>query len=239
LILAALKNGWSELFSVIMANLTHIVKLHTDCDPFFARALWNKDQRGVDVLLLQKDKAWKIVLKSNDMEAVAKKLQVEENEATTWMREAFMNGGSSKHFFTIYDGDNYLVWKRASDSPESRMRLRLGSFPMTEANDLDAARVEFMDCAVEAAAGKGGKDEALEARHDKLKEELRKCQEALKDMAESKEELETKLYEQFLPILQSKQDKIRELKGMGRVKKENDEDSYGSSTDVDEKTEEA
>ena len=35
---------------------------------------------------------------------------------------------------------------------------------MTEANDLDAARVEFMDCAVEAAAGKGGKDEALEAR---------------------------------------------------------------------------
>ena len=29
---------------------------------------------------------------------------------------------------------------------------------------MDAARVEFMDCAVEAAAGKGGKDEALEAR---------------------------------------------------------------------------
>ena len=35
---------------------------------------------------------------------------------------------------------------------------------MTEASDLDAARVEFMNCAVEAAAGKGGKDEELEAR---------------------------------------------------------------------------
>ena len=76
-------------------------------------------------------------------------------------------------------------------------------------------------------------------RNETLKEELRKCQAALKDMAESKEELETNLYEQFLPILQSKQDKIRELKGMGRMKKANDEDSYGSSTDVDEKTEEA
>ena len=76
-------------------------------------------------------------------------------------------------------------------------------------------------------------------RNEKLKEELRKCQAALKDMAESKEELETNLYEQFLPILQSKQDKIRELKGMGRMKKANDEDSYGSSTDVDEKMEEA
>ena len=70
-------------------------------------------------------------------------------------------------------------------------------------------------------------------RNEKLKEELRKCQEALKGMAESKEELETKMYEQFLPILQSKQDKIRELKGMGRMKTANDEDSYGSSTDVD------
>ena len=50
---------------------------------------------------------------------------MEESEAAGWMREAFMNGGSSQHLFTIYDGDNYLVWKRASDSPDSRMRLRL------------------------------------------------------------------------------------------------------------------
>ena len=41
-----------------------------------------------------------------------------------WMREAFTSGGSEKHHFTIYDGDNYLVWKRSSDSPESRMKLR-------------------------------------------------------------------------------------------------------------------
>ena len=72
-----------------------------------------------------------------------------------------------------------------------------------------------------------------------MKEELRKCQKALKDMVESKEELETNLYEQFLPILQAKQDKIRELKGMGRMEKTNDEDSYGSSTDIDENMEEA
>ena len=53
---------------------------------------------------------------------------MEEGETIKWMREAFMNGGSSKHLFTIYDGDNYLVWKRASDSAESRMRLRFVSF---------------------------------------------------------------------------------------------------------------
>ena len=61
---------------VIMDQVTHLVKLHTDSDPFHAKAVWDKDQRGVEVLLLQKDKAWKIVLKSNDMGAVAKKLQV-------------------------------------------------------------------------------------------------------------------------------------------------------------------
>ena len=68
-----------------------------------------------------------------------------------------------------------------------------------------------------------------------MKEELRKCQEALRELTESKEDLETNLYEQFLPILQSKQDKIRQLKGMASIKKPDDEDSYGSSTDVDEK----
>ena len=54
-------------------------------------------------------------------------LKVEESQATVWLREAFMGGGSSKHLFTIYDGDNYLVWKRHSDSSESRMRLRFVS----------------------------------------------------------------------------------------------------------------
>jgi len=218
--------------SVTMATATHLVKLRTDSDPFFAKAVWDKDQQEVEVLVLQKDTAWNIVLKKNDMDAVAKKLQMEESDMMKWMREAFTSGGSEKHHFTIYDGDNYLVWKRSSDSPESRMKLRLGSFPMTEAADSYAARMEFMNCATEAAKGKDEKDEALEIR---LKEELRKCQEALRELTESKEDLETNLYEQFLPILQSKQDKIRQLKGMASIKKPDDEENYGSSTDVDEK----
>ena len=35
---------------------------------------------------------------------------------------------------------------------------------MTEMTDLDAARSDFMECAVGAAAGKGGKDDELEER---------------------------------------------------------------------------
>ena len=56
---------------------THLVKLRTDSDPFYAKAVWDEDQREVEVLLLQKDKAWNIVLKNNDMNAVAEKLQVQ------------------------------------------------------------------------------------------------------------------------------------------------------------------
>ena len=59
-----------------MAKSTHLVKLRTDSDPFYAKAVWDKDQREAEVLLLQKDKAWNIVLNNNDMDAVAKKLQV-------------------------------------------------------------------------------------------------------------------------------------------------------------------
>lgn len=58
----------------------------------------------------------------------------------------------------------------------------------------------------------------------------------LQDLVSDKETLETSLYEQLLPILQSKQDKIRELQSGGKVvtKQEHVEDSYGSGTDVDE-----
>ena len=56
--------------------MTHLVKLHTESEPFYAMTEWNKDQTSVDVKLLQKDKAWKFVLNGNDMGAVAKKLQV-------------------------------------------------------------------------------------------------------------------------------------------------------------------
>merc|ERR1712117_33178 len=181
-------------------GMTHLVKLHAESEPFYAMTEWNKDQTSVEVKLLQKDKAWKFVLNGNDMGAVAKKLQVEESQATVWLREAFMGVGSSKHLFTIYDGDNYLVWKRHSDSSESRMRLRLGSFPMTEMTDLDAARSDFMECAVGAAAGKGGKDNELEERHKKLKEELRKCQKALKDMVNPKKSWRQTYTNNFCPF---------------------------------------
>ena len=58
-----------------MDKLTHLVKLQTDSDPFYAKAAWDKDHKSVEVLLLQKDKAWEFVLTSIDMGAVAKKLQ--------------------------------------------------------------------------------------------------------------------------------------------------------------------
>ena len=52
---------------------------------------------------------------------------MEESDTMKWMLEAFTSGGSEKHHFTIYDGDNYLIWKRSSDTPGSRMRLRFAS----------------------------------------------------------------------------------------------------------------
>ena len=59
-----------------MGNMTHLVRLHTESEPFYAMTMWNKDQTSVEVRLLQKDKAWKFVLNNYDMGAVAKKLQV-------------------------------------------------------------------------------------------------------------------------------------------------------------------
>ena len=70
------QHSWITRISLIVGIMTHLVKLHTESEPFYAMTEWNKDQTSVDVKLLQKDKAWKFVLNGNDMGAVAKKLQV-------------------------------------------------------------------------------------------------------------------------------------------------------------------
>ena len=69
-------SNYCTRISLIVGIMTHLVKLHTESEPFYAMTEWNKDQTSVEVKLLQKDKAWKFVLNGNDMGAVAKKLQV-------------------------------------------------------------------------------------------------------------------------------------------------------------------
>jgi hypothetical protein len=155
-----------------MTSSVHVVKLATDGQPYHARANWNDDDGEVDLAILQKDRAWHLRLGKSDVSAVAKKLHVEDAEAAKWLREAFRDGGCDRHHFTIYDGDNYLVWKRAAKEG-SKMKLRVGSFAMKEDEDVDEARRELLDCAAEAAKGKGGNNEEQQEQIDKLKEQVR------------------------------------------------------------------
>ena len=65
----------------------------------------------------------------------------------------------------------------------------------------------------------------------------------LVDFEKTKNELEDKFYESFLPILNSKKEKIveleRRLESGGRVEeKEEESDGYGGDTDVEEEEEE-
>ncbi len=233
------------------SSSTHLVKLNTDSAPLYAIATWNDAGTSLDSVILQKDKAWQLTLGQDDMAGVAKKLQVDKEEAMQWLKDAFSSdaeGEASKaHHFAIYDGESFLVWKKSTKG--SRMKARVGTFPMKEAPDAEEARMAFMDAAVAASAGGGGsaaKNEEQEQEIERLKDLARQYEERMAKMAADKDALETAMYEQFLPILKSKQEKIRSMaRGEARpaaasaaAVKDEEDDSYGSATDVDEKMDE-
>jgi hypothetical protein len=81
----------------------------------------------------------------------------------------------------------------------------------------------------------------LQGRHNTLMQDLKVARSKVVEFEKGKNEVEKELFEQFLPILHSKQDRIKELtkrlaKGEGSGEKDDDV-SYGSDTDVDEDAE--
>merc|ERR1712227_609933 len=85
------------------------------------------------------------------------------------------------------------------------------------------------------------KNRDLERRHRNLVDEMKKSKTMLKEFEKMKTEMEDRLYESFLPILNAKKAKIVELQrrldlcrnisSLDEVKEE--EEDYGSATDED------
>ena len=224
-----------------MGDSVHFVKLQADnvggdhcC--YYARCTWT-DEEDVHIVILDRDKAWNLTLEKNEIEALEKKMRMKE--ISSWAKEAFSSkkGPNSGHLFSISEDENTLIWKKAGDAG-SKMKVKVGSFDLQRMN-FDDAQAQVLGEAIDGFAEMKGKCEEMSSKHENLVADLKECRTKCEEFLKGKEKIEDKLYEQFLPILQSKQDKIREMKKRddgaitGPVK-EDGEDSYGSDTDIDE-----
>ena len=119
------------------------------------------------------------------------------------------------------------------------MKVRVGVFKLTRVDDFSSALRSVLDASVSGSESRDASNRDLRERLSAALSDLSEAKKALSALTAQKAEAERELYERFLPILQSKQDKIAELMGIGggggaSAAGNEDADDYGSDTDVDE-----
>ena len=224
-----------------MSSSVHVIKLRSEAKDsgLFAKVTWlDKD---IHLVILDNNRAWSCSIEDSELDVLGKKLRLDS--IRDWAKEAFTQS-STAHQFSV--GKEGLTWKKTGDTEESKMKLRIGVFPVTELNYSDAPQ-DILESALEAVEDSKKSYEDLSERHNTLMSHLKECKAQLEEFKKAKLDLEGEMYEQFLPILQSKQDQIKDLTrrlakrggGVGDTQDQDENekvDSYGSDTDVDEDT---
>ena len=136
-----------------------------------------------------------------------------------WILQTFQ--GSSRNFsFTVAldekidlpDGTNpspkyKLIWKKV----EGKFKIRLAEIPLV-IKELWSVNKDLFDTALKQIEEWKTKTHDIQAREISLKNNLAENRKHMAQFRDEKTNLEDKLYEAFLPILNSKKDEIRRLK---------------------------
>ena len=129
-------------------------------------------------------------------------------EFEKWIRQIFQE--SSPNFsFTIIDNkeNRNLVWKKI----EGKFKIRLAEIPLTSLS-FDKVHNDIFNTALEQI--QKSKQEAKDSAHRELilRNDVKEYNKQMLQFKEDKSNLEEKLFEAFIPILNSKKDEIRRLK---------------------------
>ena len=142
-----------------------------------------------------------------------------------WIRQTFQE--SSKDFaFTVSSEvksndsaettshlKHKLIWKKI----DGKFKIRLGEIPLKPL-DIGLVHADIFNTALSQIQVSTKKAQVIENRENDLKNDLSNYQKQMIQFRDDKNTLEDKLYEAFLPILNSKKDEIRRLKRKVRVK---------------------
>ena len=143
-------------------------------------------------------------------------------------KEAF-SAPTENHAISLEAGK--LVWRKVG----AKAKMILAKIDLSPVNFLDAQR-EIFDHLVDTNRDIALKNREYARRQENLVAELKKSRTMLGDFERVKDEIEDRLYETFLPILNAKKRKIRELEeelgssAGGRTSAAAEED-YGGDTE--------
>lgn len=153
--------------------------------------------------------AYSAVIKKSMLKEIKEtSLKKAGTEFERWIRQIFQE--SSPNFsFTIIDNkeNRNLVWKKI----EGKFKIRLAEIPLTSLS-FDKVHNDIFNTALEQI--QKSKQEAKDSGHRELilRNDVKEYNKQMLQFKEDKSNLEEKLFEAFIPILNSKKDEIRRLK---------------------------
>jgi len=202
-------------------------------DRLFCRSNWIDDSLYFTVL--GSSTAWSGKLEMDDFKALMDKTGGRLGDVKSLAKEAFTSF-STKFGFAVDSGKNKLVWKKVS---EKAIKIKIAEIEVAMVNFQDTQQ-EIMDFLIDSNKNLKKENEEGKKGLGNVSRELNKAKEMLVRFEQDKNEIEEKLYGQFLPILNAKKRKISELERLqnqagGNVDGDQGEVSeYGSETDNDD-----
>jgi len=150
----------------------------------------------------------------------------------TWdmAREAFRGVNQEKYDFTVQE--KTLTWRKVG----GKAKIKILEIPLNTVSFLDAQK-EMFAYLVESNKELTDKNKDFKRRQDNLARDLKKSKNMLIQLEKEKSKIEDSMYARFLPILNSKKEKILELEKYGpktvHAMSEDEDDDYGGDTDED------
>jgi len=211
-----------------MAEETYVHKLGS----YFCRSTWIGS--SLYFTILDGSESWTGQLEKDDFEAIMTRTAGRLGDITELAKEAFAK--SSEKFSFQIDPGNKLVWKKVG----GKAKIKIAEIDITSVNFQDTQQ-EILKFLIDANQDLKMENSRVTQKCDSLEQDLGRSKKMLVEFEKGKDEIENKLYEQFLPILNAKKRKIAELEKQGpsvktQTQSEVDEDDYGDVTDVDEES---
>ena len=150
----------------------------------------------------------------------------------TWdlAKEAFSEGSD---MYDIVVKEDKLVWRKVG----GKAKIKIMEISLVPINFLEAQNKMFSQL-VESNRDLKNKKRDFQRRQDNLVRDLKKSKSMLMEFEQEKSKIEDAMFERFIPILNSKKERIRELEKYGpkavHAMSEDEADDYGSATDEDE-----
>ena len=133
------------------------------------------------------------------------------NEFENWIHQIFQESSASFSFTISHDENNQqdknLVWKKV----EGKFKIRLAEIPLTS-QSFTAVHDDIFNTALSQIRQSKREAEETSCRERNLKNDVKEYSKQMAQFKEDKINQEERLYEAFLPILNSKKDEIRRLK---------------------------